>query len=132
MTIAMQPDSLLPLDSFTVDTVLHDSARARLRLGGVLNADRAAIVSAAATAQIFAGRRYLRIELCDVPVITTGAVSALRRLHEVALADRGTVVFTGAAHAVAERLSRDGSDLLWLARSAEDDHAAQHCALDQP
>jgi len=79
----------------SITIALCDPRRAWVRIRGALDWLLTAELEAVLTAQLEAGRRYLRLDLTGVTYIDPAAIEVIVRAHHRVLARRGTLVLNG-------------------------------------
>jgi anti-anti-sigma factor len=92
----------------TVTVEVPDSRRCRVRAIGTLDARTAPRLASELDAQRAASRRYARLDLSGVRFIDEGGLGVIVDAHHRFLAERGTLIITGASGCVARLLARTG------------------------
>ncbi len=131
MTPILEPDSTdhadeQPAGGFEVRTVGSDASRARIEVGGDLDAGAAALLAEVLDGHARAGRRYLRLDLAGLRSISAAAVAVIAGVHERLLGAGGTMILTGVGTATdaALRAATPTSPLFLLPAGAAETIAA--------
>lgn len=99
-----------------------DRLRALVKVAGELDRGTAAPLWAVLDGHVSAGRRFLRLDVCDVTFLDATALSGIARVHRELLHRRGTLVITGVGPLVARVLRVTGLDeTLFVGGSRGDD-----------
>ena len=116
-TAPRSPGDLSSATEFlSIETERADDRRASVRVHGELDVSTAAGLWSVLQNHLTAGRRFLRVDLSDVPFIDTAAVTAIVEVHRAALYRRGALVLVGVTPAVARVFAVAGVDqTLYLA-----------------
>jgi len=116
----------------SVETVRLDQTRAYVKVSGEVDLATAAPLWAVLDGHLGAGRRFLRLDLAGVSFLDGSALTGLTRVHQDALARRGTLVLTGVSARVARVLRLAGLDrLLFIGSSVPDDDASTDAGAER-
>ncbi|MEO6884894.1 MAG: STAS domain-containing protein [Jatrophihabitantaceae bacterium] len=99
-------------DDYHLDivTVQSDSTRATLRARGTLDSANAPLLAEVLAGHVRSRRRFLRLDVSELSITDTDAVSVIVQAHQALLAVRGTLILTGVSDPVGTMLAGAGVD----------------------
>jgi anti-anti-sigma factor len=91
-----------------ISTVLSDATRAEIRVVGELDGAAAVLLHEVVDGHVRAGRRFLRLDLSGVRLVSDAGAATLAGAHDRLLARRGTVILTGVDSALRQQFHEHG------------------------